>query len=79
MSVRGSCSTVWVPSASVVVEPDRERAIHAALSAAEAGDIVVIAGKGHEAVQEVAGVATPFDDREVARRALDALRGSGSW
>jgi UDP-N-acetylmuramoyl-L-alanyl-D-glutamate--2,6-diaminopimelate ligase len=61
------------------VEPDRERAIHAALSAAEPGDIVVIAGKGHESVQEVAGVATPFDDREVARRALDALRGSGSW
>lgn len=66
-------------AASVVAEPDRSRAIHTALAAAAAGDIVVIAGKGHESVQEVAGVVTPFDDREVARRALDALRGSGSW
>ncbi|GAA4108284.1 UDP-N-acetylmuramoyl-L-alanyl-D-glutamate--2,6-diaminopimelate ligase [Nocardioides fonticola] len=49
---------------------DRRAAIAAALAAAEPGDIVLIAGKGHETGQEVAGVVTPFDDREVARELL---------
>jgi UDP-N-acetylmuramoyl-L-alanyl-D-glutamate--2,6-diaminopimelate ligase len=55
-------------------EPDRLRAIGSALEAATAGDLVVIAGKGHETYQEVAGVRSPFDDREVART---WLRGRG--
>jgi UDP-N-acetylmuramoyl-L-alanyl-D-glutamate--2,6-diaminopimelate ligase len=50
------------------VEPDRERAIAAALTVAGPRDVVVIAGKGHEDYQEVAGVRRPFDDREVVRR-----------
>ena len=66
-------------TASVVVEPDRARAIAVALGEAVAGDVVVIAGKGHEAVQVAAGETRPFDDRDVARRALDTLRGSGAW
>ena len=49
------------------VEPDRRAAINYALSQAKAGDIVVIAGKGHETTQEIAGVKYPFDDREVVR------------
>ena len=40
----------------------------------EAGDVVVVAGKGHEQGQEIAGSKLPFDDREVARDALRALR-----
>jgi UDP-N-acetylmuramoyl-L-alanyl-D-glutamate--2,6-diaminopimelate ligase len=55
------------------VEPDRRTAIGRALEAAEPGDVVVIAGKGHEQGQEVAGRVLPFDDREVAREALRSL------
>jgi UDP-N-acetylmuramoyl-L-alanyl-D-glutamate--2,6-diaminopimelate ligase len=54
----------------VEIDPDRRSAIERAISLADEGDMVVIAGKGHEQGQEVAGVVTPFDDREVARDAL---------
>jgi UDP-N-acetylmuramoyl-L-alanyl-D-glutamate--2,6-diaminopimelate ligase len=53
-----------------IVERDRRRAIERAIGAAGPGDIVLVAGKGHEAYQEVAGVKHPFDDSEVAREAL---------
>ncbi|HET9672412.1 MAG TPA: UDP-N-acetylmuramoyl-L-alanyl-D-glutamate--2,6-diaminopimelate ligase [Actinomycetota bacterium] len=56
-----------------VVEPDRRTAIRLALSEARPGDVVVIAGKGHEPTQELAGGAIPFDDRVVARQELEAL------
>ncbi|WP_336763759.1 UDP-N-acetylmuramoyl-L-alanyl-D-glutamate--2,6-diaminopimelate ligase [Asaia sp. VD9] len=46
---------------------DRRAAIAAALAQARAGDVVVVAGKGHESGQTVAGVTTPFDDRAVIR------------
>lgn len=46
---------------------DRRAAIAAALSEARAGDVVVVAGKGHESGQTVAGITTPFDDRAVIR------------
>jgi UDP-N-acetylmuramoyl-L-alanyl-D-glutamate--2,6-diaminopimelate ligase len=55
-----------------VVEPDRRRAIRWALGEARAGDVVVIAGKGHETYQEIAGRRLPFDDVVEARRALSA-------
>jgi UDP-N-acetylmuramoyl-L-alanyl-D-glutamate--2,6-diaminopimelate ligase len=57
-------------------EPDREKAIQAALAEARPGDIVVIAGKGHETYQILASGTIAFDDREVARRTL-AVRGYG--
>ena len=47
-------------------EADRRRAIARALRDARAGDIVLIAGKGHETYQEIQGVKHPFDDRDVA-------------
>ena len=56
------------------VELDRRRAIERALEQAEEGDVVVIAGKGHEQGQEIAGRKLPFDDREVARDVLRRLR-----
>jgi UDP-N-acetylmuramoyl-L-alanyl-D-glutamate--2,6-diaminopimelate ligase len=61
----------------VEVEPDRAAAIGWALERAEEGDVVVIAGKGHEQGQEFRDRTVPFDDREVAREALRRL-GAGA-
>ena len=57
---------------AVSVERDRAAAIARAIGQAGANDIVLVAGKGHEPCQEVAGVKHPFDDTDVARRALEA-------
>jgi UDP-N-acetylmuramoyl-L-alanyl-D-glutamate--2,6-diaminopimelate ligase len=54
----------------VEVDPDRRSAIRRAVEVAQPGDVVVIAGKGHEQGQEIAGVVHPFDDRAVVREAL---------
>ncbi|MFD3726955.1 UDP-N-acetylmuramoyl-L-alanyl-D-glutamate--2,6-diaminopimelate ligase [Streptomyces sp. NPDC058671] len=54
----------------VLVEPDRAAAIAAAVARARPGDTVLVAGKGHEQGQEIAGVVRPFDDREVLRAAI---------
>ena len=54
----------------VTVERDRAAAITRAIGAAGPGDIVLVAGKGHEPYQEIDGVRHPFDDRDVAQRAL---------
>ena len=56
--------------ASSIVETDRRAAIQLAVDDARTGDVVVVAGKGHETTQEVDGAFLPFDDREVAREAL---------
>ena len=55
------------------VEPDRREAIARAIGEAAEGDVVVIAGKGHEQGQQFADRTIPFDDREVAREALRRL------
>ncbi|MEO0412370.1 MAG: UDP-N-acetylmuramoyl-L-alanyl-D-glutamate--2,6-diaminopimelate ligase [Pseudomonadota bacterium] len=52
----------------------RERAIGAAIGAAQPGDVVLLAGKGHETGQNVGGKITPFDDRQVAREVLKRAR-----
>jgi UDP-N-acetylmuramoyl-L-alanyl-D-glutamate--2,6-diaminopimelate ligase len=54
----------------VEIDPDRRTAIARAVSLAEDGDVVVIAGKGHEQGQDIDGSVAPFDDRDVARAAL---------
>ena len=56
--------------AEVVEVGDRRSAIREALSRAAAGDVVLVAGKGHETGQEVAGTVHPFDDRDVVREEL---------
>jgi len=58
----------------VLVEPDRAAAIELAVRAARPGDTLVVAGKGHETGQEIAGVLTPFDDRQVLLRAMQGVR-----
>ncbi|MFJ5935214.1 UDP-N-acetylmuramoyl-L-alanyl-D-glutamate--2,6-diaminopimelate ligase [Streptomyces sp. NPDC093071] len=62
-----------VPAAErgeVLVLADRAAAITAAVTRARPGDTVLVAGKGHEQGQEIAGAVRPFDDREVLRAAL---------
>jgi len=59
---------------AVLVEPDRARAIHAALAMTEPGDVVLIAGKGHEDYQIIGQQRIHFDDVEVTIRAAASLR-----
>ena len=61
--------------AQVVVEPDRAAAIRTAIDVASAGDVIVIAGKGHETGQVVGTEVVPFDDRAVVRELLGRM----SW
>jgi UDP-N-acetylmuramoyl-L-alanyl-D-glutamate--2,6-diaminopimelate ligase len=64
---------------SMVVDvADRRAAIHRALVEARPGDVVLIAGKGHETGQDVGGQVLPFDDREVARSLLDEIVAAGA-
>jgi UDP-N-acetylmuramoyl-L-alanyl-D-glutamate--2,6-diaminopimelate ligase len=62
-------------SAEPIVETDRSEAIDIAIRTAKSGDVVVIAGKGHETVQVVGSNKIPFDDRREARCALARRRG----
>ncbi len=64
--------------AEVHVEPDRRRAIELAVRQARPGDVLLVAGKGHEVEQEVAGRREPFDDRDEVRRAILRLPGGRS-
>lgn len=61
------------PRQPAEVEPDRRHAIALVLSGARSGDVVVVAGKGHETTQTIGDRTEPFDDREVARAALEAM------
>ena len=64
---------ILVGAGDAEVEPDRREAIARAIGEAAEGDVVVIAGKGHEQGQQFADGTIPFDDREVAREALRRL------
>ena len=58
--------------AAFMVEPDRRAAIARSVEEARSGDVVVIAGKGHEDYQEIGNARLPFDDVEEVRRALSS-------
>jgi len=75
LAIIGQIRTGLGTGADVVVEPDRAEAIRLAVAMARPGDVVLVAGKGHETTQTEAGHARPFDDRVEARRALDGRAG----
>jgi UDP-N-acetylmuramoyl-L-alanyl-D-glutamate--2,6-diaminopimelate ligase len=60
--------------AHVIIEPDRGAAIDLAITGAGKGDVVLIAGKGHERGQYTGADVVPFDDREVAAQTLARRR-----
>jgi UDP-N-acetylmuramoyl-L-alanyl-D-glutamate--2,6-diaminopimelate ligase len=71
---RGADAETRNSNASIVTEADRREAILQAVRDARPGDVVLIAGKGHEKYQEIGGRRHPFDDIDVAREALEARR-----
>ena len=76
----GTLSVPRSRRAHVIIEPDRAAAIKLAIAGSGKGDVVLIAGKGHERGQYVAGEVVPFDDRQVAAEAVRTLgeRSSGT-
>ena len=61
------------PGAELITEPDRSAAIARTVALGRPGDVIVLAGKGHETTQELADRVIPFDDRAEARQALASL------
>jgi UDP-N-acetylmuramoyl-L-alanyl-D-glutamate--2,6-diaminopimelate ligase len=76
----GVLSVPRAERARIVVEPDRAAAIEQAVALAAPGDVIVVAGKGHETGQYVAGSVLPFDDRQVTAEALERqAKTQDSW
>jgi UDP-N-acetylmuramoyl-L-alanyl-D-glutamate--2,6-diaminopimelate ligase len=76
----GVLSVPQAERARIVVEPDRAAAIEQAVALAASGDVIVVAGKGHETGQYVAGSVLPFDDRQVTAEALERqAKTQDSW
>jgi UDP-N-acetylmuramoyl-L-alanyl-D-glutamate--2,6-diaminopimelate ligase len=73
---RIDASEVTTASRGYCVLADRREAIRCAISAAAAGDTVLLAGKGHETYQIIGAERTHFDDREEARAVIEALGGA---
>jgi UDP-N-acetylmuramoyl-L-alanyl-D-glutamate--2,6-diaminopimelate ligase len=72
--MRGAEPEIRQRPVTVTAVVDRAEAIHGAVRGAEAGDLVLLAGKGHEKYQEIDGVSHAFDDVEIARAALAERR-----
>ncbi|CAM5528575.1 UDP-N-acetylmuramoyl-L-alanyl-D-glutamate--2,6-diaminopimelate ligase [Streptomyces alboniger] len=73
--LQGAASVPAHERGEVQVFEDRAAAIAAAVSRALLGDTVLVAGKGHEQGQDIAGVVRPFDDRQVLREAIQKTQG----
>jgi UDP-N-acetylmuramoyl-L-alanyl-D-glutamate--2,6-diaminopimelate ligase len=69
-SIIDAIMTGVASGANVVRDADRRSAIARALEEAAPGDVVVVAGKGHETTQTIGDLVVPFDDRVVARELL---------
>ena len=76
----GVLSVPRAERARVIIEPDRAAAIGQAVALAAPGDVIVVAGKGHETGQYVGGAVLPFDDRQVTAEALERqAKSQDSW
>ncbi|MFI9830705.1 UDP-N-acetylmuramoyl-L-alanyl-D-glutamate--2,6-diaminopimelate ligase [Streptomyces sp. NPDC051913] len=73
--LQGAASVPVHERGEVQVFEDRAAAIAAAVARARPGDTVLVAGKGHEQGQDIAGVVRPFDDRQVLREAIQKTQG----
>ncbi|KAF3464947.1 UDP-N-acetylmuramoyl-L-alanyl-D-glutamate--2,6-diaminopimelate ligase [Streptomyces sp. Tu 3180] len=73
--LQGAASVPAHERGEVQVFEDRAAAIAAAVARAQPGDTVLVAGKGHEQGQDIAGVVRPFDDRQVLREAIKKTQG----
>ncbi|WP_030417852.1 UDP-N-acetylmuramoyl-L-alanyl-D-glutamate--2,6-diaminopimelate ligase [Streptomyces sp. NRRL F-5065] len=73
--LEGAASVPSHERGEVQVFEDRAAAVAAAVARAEPGDTVLVAGKGHEQGQDIAGVVRPFDDRQVLREAIQKTQG----
>lgn len=73
--LQGAASVPAHERGEVQVFEDRAAAIAAAVARARPGDTVLVAGKGHEQGQDIAGVVRPFDDRQVLREAIKKTQG----
>jgi UDP-N-acetylmuramoyl-L-alanyl-D-glutamate--2,6-diaminopimelate ligase len=73
--LEGAASVPSHERGEVLLFEDRAAAIAAAVARAEPGDTVLVAGKGHEQGQDIAGVVRPFDDRQVLREAIQQTQG----
>jgi UDP-N-acetylmuramoyl-L-alanyl-D-glutamate--2,6-diaminopimelate ligase len=71
--LQGAGSVAAAERAAVLEIGDRRAAIGRAIGDSRPGDCVIVAGKGHEQGQEIAGVVHPFDDRVAARAALEDI------
>ena len=71
---RGAEAEIRQSGAAILIRPDRRDAIVHAVAMADPGDVVLVAGKGHEKYQEIGGRMFTFDDVEVAREALASRR-----
>ncbi|WP_420712129.1 UDP-N-acetylmuramoyl-L-alanyl-D-glutamate--2,6-diaminopimelate ligase [Streptomyces sp. DSM 15324] len=73
--LEGAASVPAHERGEVLLFEDRAAAIAAAVARAHTGDTVLVAGKGHEQGQDIAGVVRPFDDRQVLREAIQQTQG----
>ncbi|GAB2955247.1 UDP-N-acetylmuramoyl-L-alanyl-D-glutamate--2,6-diaminopimelate ligase [Streptomyces heilongjiangensis] len=73
--LQGAASVPAHERGEVLLFEDRAAAIAAAVARARPGDTVLVAGKGHEQGQDIAGVVRPFDDRQVLRAAIQQTQG----
>ena len=78
MCIRDRAKSFDKAKSKYIVEPDRKKAVQLAVRMAREGDMIVLAGKGHETYQLIKGVKVPFSEREIvkeeARKILESRK-----